>query len=128
MYNILYREGNPFTISLGEILVAPERRKAIHKEVKKNPSLYCCDRIGKTKTYLIKGETMHPKLYMKILKAKHQAEEDRLKVKQKLDLFRLANKDVKITKVIAKQYKDYEKEINQYNGLIRSLKNRLRQG
>jgi hypothetical protein len=71
---------------------------------------------------------MHPKLYMKILKAKHQAEEDRLKVKQKLDLFRLANKEVKITKVIAKQYKDYEKEINQYNGLIRSLKNRLRQG
>ncbi|MGB0593141.1 MAG: hypothetical protein ACPGIF_02685 [Flavobacteriales bacterium] len=65
---------------------------------------------------------------MKILKAKHQAEEDRLKVKQKLDLFRLANKEVKITKVIAKQYKDYEKEINQYNGLIRSLKNRLRQG
>jgi hypothetical protein len=40
---------NTLTISLGEILVAPERRKAIHKEVKKNPSLYCCDRIAKQK-------------------------------------------------------------------------------
>jgi len=71
---------------------------------------------------------MHPKLYMKILQAKHEAEKDRLKVKQKLDLFRLANKNVKVTKEIAKQYKEFEKEINSYNGLIRSLKNRLRQG
>jgi len=50
-YNYYHREGNTFTISQGEILVALERRKAIHKEVKKNPSLYCCDRIGKTKTF-----------------------------------------------------------------------------
>lgn len=71
---------------------------------------------------------MHPKLYMKILQAKHEAEKDRLKVKQKLDLFRMANKNVKLTKEIAKQYKEFEKEINSYNGLIRSLKNRLRQG
>jgi len=71
---------------------------------------------------------MHPKLYMKILQAKHEAEKDRLKVKQKLDLFRLANKNVKVTKEIAKTYKEFEKEINSYNGLIRSLKNRLRQG
>ncbi len=68
---------------------------------------------------------MHPKLYMRLLQAKHQAENDRLKVKQKLDLFRMANKDVKLTKEIGKQYKDFEKEINSYNGLIRSLKNRL---
>jgi len=71
---------------------------------------------------------MHPRLYMKILLAKHEAEKDRLKVKQKLDLFRMANKNVKLTKEIAKQYKEFEKEINSYNGLIRSLKNRLRQG
>jgi len=71
---------------------------------------------------------MHPKLYMKILQAKHEAEKDRLKVKQKLDLFRLANKNVKVTKEIAKTYKEFEKQINSYNGLIRSLKNRLRQG
>jgi len=71
---------------------------------------------------------MHPKLYMRILQAKHEAEKDRLKVKQKLDLFRMANKNVKITKEIAKQFKEFEKEINSYNGLIRSLKNRLRQG
>jgi len=71
---------------------------------------------------------MHPRLYMKILQAKHEAERDRLKVKQKLDLFRMANKNVKITKEIAKQFKEFEKEINSYNGLIRSLKNRLRQG
>ena len=68
---------------------------------------------------------MHPTLYMKILHAKHQAEKDRLKAKQKLDLFRMANKDVKLTKELGKQYKDFEKEINSYNGLIRSLKNRL---
>ena len=49
-YNIFIERENSFTISLGGILVALERRKAIHKEVKKNPSLYCCDRIGKTKT------------------------------------------------------------------------------
>lgn len=71
---------------------------------------------------------MHPRLYMRILQAKHEAEKDRLKVKQKLDLFRMANKNVKITKEIAKEYKEFEKQINSYNGLIRSLKNRLRQG
>jgi ferritin-like metal-binding protein YciE len=71
---------------------------------------------------------MHPKLYMKILQAKHEAEKDRLKVKQKLDLFRMANKNVKLTKEIGKQYKEFEKQINSLNGLIRSLKNRLRQG
>jgi len=48
-YNGGIERENTLTISLGEILVAPERRRAIHKEVKKNPSLYCCDRIGKTK-------------------------------------------------------------------------------
>tara|TARA_E500000178_G_scaffold212698_1_gene209903 strand:- start:3432 stop:3647 length:216 start_codon:yes stop_codon:yes gene_type:complete len=71
---------------------------------------------------------MHPKLYMRILQAKHEAEKDRLKVKQKLDLFRMANKNVKLTKEIGKQYKEFEKQINSLNGLIRSLKNRLRQG
>ena len=71
---------------------------------------------------------MHPKLYMRILQAKHEAEKDRLKVKKKLDLFRMANKNVKLTKEIGKQYKEFEKQINSLNGLIRSLKNRLRQG
>lgn len=71
---------------------------------------------------------MHPKLYMRILQAKHEAEKDRLKVKQKLDLFRMVNKNVKLTKEIGKQYKEFEKQINSLNGLIRSLKNRLRQG
>lgn len=40
----------------------------------------------------------------------------------------MANKNVKLTKEIGKQYKEFEKQINSLNGLIRSLKNRLRQG
>ena len=56
---------------------------------------------------------MHDKLYMHLLKAKHQAEKDRLAVKQKLDLFRKANRNVKLTKAIGSQYKQFEKEINQ---------------
>ena len=71
---------------------------------------------------------MHDKLYMHLLKAKHQAERERLEVKQKLDLFRKANRNVKLTKAIGKQYKDFEKQINSYNGLIRGLKERLKQG
>ena len=71
---------------------------------------------------------MHDKLYMHLLKAKHQAEKERLEVKQKLDLFRKANRNVKLTKTIGKQYKDFEKQINSYNGLIRGLKERLKQG
>jgi hypothetical protein len=35
-----------------EIEGVPERRKTIHKEVKKNPSLYCCDRIAKRNEYI----------------------------------------------------------------------------
>ena len=71
---------------------------------------------------------MHDKLYMHLLKAKHQAERDRLEVKQKLDLFRKANRNVKLTKAIGSEYKQFEKEINQFNGLIRSLKQKLRNG
>lgn len=71
---------------------------------------------------------MHDRLYMHLLKAKHQAEKERLEVKQKLDLFRKANRNVKLTKTIGKQYKDFEKQINSYNGLIRGLKERLKQG
>ena len=71
---------------------------------------------------------MHDRLYMHLLKAKHQAEKERLDVKQKLDLFRKANRNVKLTKAIGKQYKDFEKQINSYNGLIRGLKERLKQG
>ena len=71
---------------------------------------------------------MHDKLYMHLLKAKHQAEKDRLAVKQKLDLFRKANRNVKLTKAIGSEYKQFEKQINQYNGLIRSLKEKLRNG
>ena len=52
-YNIFIGRENSFTIPQGEILVALERRKAIHKEVKKNPSLYSYERIGKTKTFKI---------------------------------------------------------------------------
>ena len=69
---------------------------------------------------------MHDKLYMHLLKAKHQAERDRLEVKQKLDLFRKANRNVKLTKAIGSEYKQFEKQINQFNGLIRSLKQTLR--
>ena len=43
---------------------------------------------------------MHDRLYMHLLKAKHQAEKERLEVKQKLDLFRKANRNVKLTKTI----------------------------
>ena len=71
---------------------------------------------------------MHDKLYMHLLKAKHQAEKDRLEVKQKLDLFRKVNRNVKLTKAIGSEYKQFEKKINQYNGLIRSLKLKLRNG
>jgi|TARA_S200002703_G_C3631074_1_gene193805 ferritin-like metal-binding protein YciE len=71
---------------------------------------------------------MHDKLYMHLLKAKHQAERDRLEVKQKLDLFRKANRNVKLTKAIGSEYKQFEKQINQFNGLIRSLKQKLRNG
>ena len=71
---------------------------------------------------------MHDRLYMHLLKAKHQAEKESLEVKQKLDLFRKANRNVKLTKTIGKQYKDFEKQINSYNGLIRGLKERLKQG
>jgi len=71
---------------------------------------------------------MHDKLYMHLLKAKHQAEIERLEVKQKLDLFRKANRNVKLTKAIGSEYKQFEKQINQYNGLIRSLKEKLRNG
>ena len=71
---------------------------------------------------------MHDKLYMHLLKAKHQAEKERLEVKQKLDLFRKANRNVKLTKQIGAEYKQFEKQINSYNGLIRGLKERLRQG
>ena len=71
---------------------------------------------------------MHDKLYMHLLKAKHQAEKDRLEVKQKLDLFRKANRNVKLTKAIGSEYKQFEKQINQFNGLIRSLKQKLRNG
>lgn len=73
-------------------------------------------------------KTMHDKLYMHLLKAKHQAERDRLEVKQKLDLFRKANRNVKLTKAIGSEYKQFEKQINQFNGLIRSLKQKLRNG
>ena len=66
---IITREGNTFTISIGEIRFAPERRKAIHKEVKKNPSLYCCDRIGKTKNLLNKGEHYAPKIIYENIKS-----------------------------------------------------------
>tara|TARA_A100001011_G_scaffold385239_1_gene458918 strand:+ start:334 stop:531 length:198 start_codon:yes stop_codon:yes gene_type:complete len=65
---------------------------------------------------------------MHLLKAKHQAERDRLEVKQKLDLFRKANRNVKLTKAIGSEYKQFEKQINQFNGLIRSLKQKLRNG
>ena len=71
---------------------------------------------------------MHNKLYMHLLKAKHQAERDRLELKQKLDLFRKANRNVKLTKAIGSEYKQFEKQINQFNGLIRSLKQKLRNG
>ena len=71
---------------------------------------------------------MHDKLYMHLLKAKHQAERDRLEVKQNLDLFRKANRNVKLTKAIGSEYKQFEKQINQFNGLIRSLKQKLRNG
>lgn len=71
---------------------------------------------------------MHDKLYMHLLKAKHQAERDRLELKQKLDLFRKANRNVKLTKAIGSEYKQFEKQINQFNGLIRSLKQKLRNG
>ena len=71
---------------------------------------------------------MHDKLYMHLLKAKHQAERDRLEVKQKLDLFRKANRNVKLPKAIGSEYKQFEKQINQFNGLIRSLKQKLRNG
>ena len=71
---------------------------------------------------------MHDKLYMHLLKAKHQAEKERLEVRQKLDLFRKANRNVKLTKAIGSQYKQFEKQINSYNGLIRGLKERLKQG
>ena len=71
---------------------------------------------------------MHDKLYMHLLKAKYQAERDRLEVKQKLDLFRKANRNVKLTKAIGSEYKQFEKQINQFNGLIRSLKQKLRNG
>ena len=54
---------------------------------------------------------MHDRLYMHLLKAKHQAEKDRLEVKQKLDLFRKANRNVKLTKTIGKQYKDFENKL-----------------
>ena len=40
-------------MSLREIEGVPERRKTIHKEVKKNPSLYCCDRISEITKYNI---------------------------------------------------------------------------
>ena len=71
---------------------------------------------------------MHDKIYDHLLKAKHQAEKERLKVKQELDLFRKANRNVKLTKALGSQYKEFEKQLNQYNGLIRGLKERLRQG
>ena len=71
---------------------------------------------------------MHDKLYMHLLKAKHQAEKDRLAVKQKLTFSRAWFKKVKLTKAIGSQYKQFEKEINQFNGLIRSLKEKLRNG
>ena len=51
-YNIFIERENSFTISLGEILVVRESRKTIHKEVKKNPSLYCYDRIAKQNNYI----------------------------------------------------------------------------
>tara|TARA_R100001510_G_C7645010_1_gene202409 strand:+ start:742 stop:939 length:198 start_codon:yes stop_codon:yes gene_type:complete len=65
---------------------------------------------------------------MHLLKAKHQAERDRLAEKQKLDLFRKANRNVKLTKQLGAEYKAFEKRINAYNGLIRSLKQKLRNG
>lgn len=75
-----------------------------------------------------RGNKMHDRLYMHLLKAKHQAEKERLEVKQKLDLFRKANRNAKLTKALGKEYKDFEKAINKYNGLIRSLKQKLQQG
>ncbi len=71
---------------------------------------------------------MHDKLYMHLLKAKHQAEKRMLQVKQELDLFRKANRNVKLNKALGSQYKQFEKQINSYNGLIRGLKERLKQG
>ena len=37
-------------------------------------------------------------------------------------------RNVKLTKAIGSQYKQFEKQINSYNGLIRGLKERLKQG
>ena len=77
---------------------------------------------------IIEVKIMHDKLYMHLLKAKHQAEKERLQVKQELDLFRKANRNVKLTKALGSEYKQFEKKINSYNGLIRGLKERLKQG
>ena len=54
---------------------------------------------------------MHDRLYMHLLKAKHQAEKERLEVKQKLDLFRKANRNVKLTKTIESNIKTLKNKL-----------------
>ena len=70
---------------------------------------------------------MNPKFYMMLLKAKHQAEDELLSIKKEKELFiAKLGRDTKITKVIGKQLKDFDKRMNIAKNHIRSLKQRLR--
>jgi len=72
---------------------------------------------------------MHNRFYMLLLKAKHEAEDKLHDTKKQKELFiAKLGKDTKITKVIGKQLKDFDKEMNVYRNHIRSLKQRLRNG
>ena len=70
---------------------------------------------------------MNAKFYMMLLKAKHTAEDELLSIKKEKELF-IAKlcKETKITKVIGKQLKDFDKRMNICKNHIRSLKQRLR--
>ena len=70
---------------------------------------------------------MNPKFYMMILKAKHNAEDELLSIKKEKELFiAKLGKETKITKVIGKQFADFDKRMNICKNHIRSLKQRLR--
>lgn len=66
---------------------------------------------------------------MRILHAKHLAEDEMLRAKQEKELFiEKLGRETKITKAIGLELKQFDKRINQAKNHVRSLKLRLRNG
>ena len=83
----------------------------------------------KTKSNNPKGVIMNKRFYMRILHAKHLAEDEMLRAKQEKELFiEKLGRETKITKAIALELKQFDKRINQAKNHVRSLKLRLRNG